>query len=427
MTVKVMRYEIVGWNGQPSEAKARWSATADKCREMANCIWQEWEAWHVQQGSHAKCLEYAEQLRAYRRKETKEKPKLEVVCMDPELSKHIYRVCADRFPSLHARIQVLLAQLVKKRMQGKDVEGRWNIWLAVLLNRQGRPNCTGDQPIPFDKANSSLAFRDDGTLALDIRVTRLPQDGKSAASIEDQVTLKAKGSARVIAQRIVKGEWKFCGSSIVYASGKRKWYALVCYDMGESEAGELNDKLHAVLTPGKESPWIVWHAGRYNWFGGRGRHVEAARRRLLTGRWSRQEGYRYAGSSNKGHGRERAMQGVAKLSRAWKDFTKTCNHQVTRDVIAWCQDRGIGRLVYLQPASDRKRTNRFLATAGKLDRTDSTAWDWAQVGTMLNYKCKEAGIHLEVRKCDASGRLREKQNKPKAAKKKVNKRKALAK
>lgn len=406
MAVKVMRYEIIGWNGQPAEAKARWSNIADKCREMANCIWQEWEAWHVQHGSHAKCLEYAEALRAFRRKEVKHKPKLDVQCMDSELAKHIYRVCADRFPSLHARVQVLLAQLVKKRMQGKDVEGRWNIWLAVLLNRQGRPNCTGDQPIPFDRANSSLSMVD-GNLRLDIRLTRVPQDGKMAASIEDHVTLKARGSGAAIAKRIVDGEWKFCGSSIVYQSSKRKWYALVCYDMGETAKGELCETRTAVLVPGRDSPWVIWYAGRYYWLGGRGRHVEAARRRLLTGRWSRQEGYRYAGSSNKGHGRHRAMKGVTKLSRAWKDFVKTCNHQVTRDAVAFCVERGIGRLVYLQPASDVKRRNRFLATAGKLDREDSTAWDWAQAGTMLAYKCNEVGVHMEVRKCDASGRKKE--------------------
>lgn len=408
MSVRVMRYEIVGWSGEPAETKKRWHDIADKCREYVNCVWQEWESWHVQQGSHAVAKQFADDLTAYRRKERDDKPKLELSYMSPELSKRLYRVGADRFPSLHARIQVLLLQLTKKRMAGKDVEGRWNIWMAVLLNRQGRPNCTGDQPIPFDTANCEIA-KEDNLYRLKIRLTRLPRENKVAVSIDDAVTLrvKPKTNGAAVISRIVDGSYKFCGSSIVYMASKRKWFALICYDQGETEKGELNDKLHAVLVPGKDSPWLLWHGGRYHWLGGRGRHVEAARRRLLTGRWSRQEGYCQAGSSNKGHGRKRAMQGVTKLSRAWKDFGKTYNHTVTHDAIRFCVDRGIARLVYLQPASERKRTTRFLAMTGKLDRNDSTSWDWAQVGTMLSYKGKDAGVHVEVRKCDASGGKKE--------------------
>lgn len=408
MAIRVMRYEIVGWNGQPTEAKKRWHKISDNCREMVNCMWQEWEAWHVEHGSHAIARQFADDLAAYRRKDRRDKPKLELQYMPSELGKHIYRVCADRFPSLHLRVQVLLAQLVKKRMTGKDVEGRWNVWMAVLLNRQGRPNCTGDQPIPFDKANCKIVEEDKCT-RLTIRLTRLPQQGKAALSVEDHVTLRVKPGTNgaAVIRRIIDGDYKFCGSSIVYASAKRKWYALICYNPGESQKGELNDKETAYLVPCRETPWMLWHRGRYHWLGGRGRHVEAARRRLLTGRWSRQEGYRYGGSSNKGHGRKRAIRGVMKLSRAWKDFTKTYNHQVTHDAIAFCVQRGIGRLVYLQPASESKRTNRFLATAGKLNRNDSTAWDWAQVGKMLAYKGMDVGVHVDIRKCTATGRFRE--------------------
>lgn len=413
MTVKTMRYEIVGWQGDPKDAKARWMELADECREIVNVIWQQWEVYHVGLGNDVKVQRFAEDLRAYRRGETKDKPKLGVHCWDSPFGKTVYRKLTERFPSVHLRVVVLLMDIVKKRMSGKDVEGKWAIWQAVLMNRQGRPNCVHDQPIPFDRA-SCKPFSEAGEKGtnywLEINLTRVPRPGKVATSICDRVQLKARGSGLAIMRRMVSGEYKFCGSKIVFDSSRRKWYALLSYNdhVEDVENPELTETatLHAL----RDSPWAFWIGGNWEWFGGCGSYIGATRRRLLTSRWSRQEQYRYAGSSNKGHGRERAMQGVEKLSRGWKDFVKTVNHQLTRAVVMRCIDRRVKRLIYLQPAGDKRET-RFLTVDGKVPgREDATGWDWAQVGSLLSYKCKELGIHLEIRKCDASGRFKQDEN-----------------
>jgi len=405
MTVKTHRYEIVGWQGDPKEARLRWRAIADQCREIVNVIWQQWEVWHVQQGNDVAVQEFAASLRAYRNKEIADKPKLEVKCMPPELNKLIRKKITERFPGVHSRVRELLLNITAQRMVGKDVEGKWNIWVAVLLNRQGRPNATHDQPIPFDRQNTKPLKRVGEKFTnyeLSINLTRLPGDKKNSPSIEDCVQLKSRGSGAVIMRRIVDGEYKFCGSSIVYHQGKRKWFALVAYnDHVENVENPLLDHTQkAVLHPTRQSPWALWVGSRWQWFGGRGQYVASARHRLLTQRWSRQESYRHAGSANKGHGMRRALRPIDKLSNAWKDFCKTANHTLTTQVVNYCVEQGIGHLVYLQPCGD-KRGTRFLAMTGKVEgREDSTGWDWSQVATMLAYKCKAVGIHLEVKKCD---------------------------
>ena len=411
MTVKTMRYEIVGWQGDPKEARLRWRTIADQCREIVNVIWQQWEVWHVAQGNDIKVQQFATELREYRQKERESRPKLEVQCMPAVLNKLIRKKITERFPGVHSRVRELLLNITAQRMTGKDVEGKWNIWVAVLLNRQGRPNSTHDQPIPFDRANTKPLSLVEGKYTnyqLKINLTRLPSDKKASPSIEDHVQLKARGSGAVIMRRIVGGEYKFCGSSIVYHQGKHKWFALVAYNdhVENVENSELDHTKKAVLHPTRKEPWALWIGSRWQWFGGRGNYVAAARHRLLTQRWSRQETYRHAGSANKGHGRLRALAPIDKLSNRWKDFCKTANHTLTSQVIDYCIDQKVGHLVYLQPCGD-KRDTRFLARAGKVEgRTDSTGWDWSQVATMLAYKCKEKGIHLEVRKCDGIPKIK---------------------
>ena len=430
MSIKTFRYEIVGFEGDPREIKARWITLADRCREIVNMIWQEWECWHVANGSHAKCLEFAKKLRAFRTEENDRKsgksqsqeelvkPKLDVNAFPDELGKSLYAKIAARYRDVPTRmVTTIQGSTRSKIITGKDVDGVWNVWLSILLNRQGRPNCTKDQPIPFDGKVSRTFTEIKGKFTnygLAVKISRDEHADKNLL-IEDRCQLKARGSGLAIMQRIVSGEYLFKNSSIVYMASKGKWFALICYDDQRGENTMCGASGTAILHPLQDSPWCLWWKGNWKWFGGRGQYIARQRHDLLTGRWSRQDGYRYAGSANKGHGRKRALQGVKRLSKCWKDFTKTCNHTLTTEVVDFCVQNKIARLVYLQPMGNKRET-RFLTTAGKVPgRIDSTGWDWAQVASLLEYKCNHFGVHFELNKCEANGKKID----PKKAKKKV--------
>lgn len=409
MAVRVLRFEIYRVEADDVKSvRQRWHGLADQCQRITNFIWRQWLVWHTQNNSPAKIRKYLDGLAKWREnKDAKgkpgEKPKLELQTVSNDLSNALYAGIAGEFKDVNARVQVLLLNSVKKKIkERKAAKGNLSGWMAILLDRESVPSSTRPQPIPFDAKNVKLVPPADSkdNWRLRLRIDRLDQGDKMATSNEDVVQLltKRRGIAghEKILQRIALGEHKFCGSSLYFDRQKRKWFALVCYDK-QGEVEQMNPEKAAVLRPGLKRPWMLRY-GRTFWRGGHGRHVAAVRHQLLTQRWGRQDGYRFAGSANKGHGRERALQPIFRLSKRWKDFVKTCNHQLTANIVRECVEQGIGTLYYFQP-TEAKRDTRFLATAGKVaSRHDSTGWDWHQVASMLAYKSKEAGIHLVVHK-----------------------------
>ena len=406
-TVKVLKLEVYRIDGDHKAARKRWHGLADTVQRITNCIWETWLVWHVQNKTAAKQRAFLDKFSEWKKEKKGPKPKGDTQAVPPELSKLIYRTLADEFRDLNLRPLVLIQNAVLNKIKTRKASnGNLPGWVAILLHNESIPSSTHPQPIPFDKANAEILppAIDGERFKLKLRIDRFDRPGKkTGGSNEDCIELLT--NRRGIRQhaetlrKIVVGDYDFCGSSLQWHKAERKWYALICYRMpvGEREALDKNET--AVLHPGRKDPWMIWHGDNWRYLGGRGDYVGTARRRLLTSRWARQENYRHAGSSTKGHGRGRALLAIEHLTQGWKNFVKTCNHNITSAAVKHCVRDGIGRLVYLQPAGD-KRDSRFLSNAGKVPgRRDASSWDWHQVASMLAYKCKEAGIELEIRKC----------------------------
>jgi hypothetical protein len=267
-------------------------------------------------------------------------------------------------------------------------------------------------PIPFDKANSTIEPPDpadeNGSWKLRLRVDRIDQPGKkTATSTLDVVNLWSKGRKAAgqvaILKKIAAGEYEFCGSNMIYSESKRKWFAAICYRSPRPTPAKVDTEKVAFLRPVatsaiKPHPWKLRVPKSNRWPGGLGEYIGAVRRKIALERISRQRGYKNAGSANKGHGRNRALQPTWHLQQRWKDFVKTCNYQVAKDVVRQCVERSIGTLVYFQPGG-KVRDSRFLTNAGKRDEVrESTGWDWYQIGKRLELLCEEAGIVFNWRK-----------------------------
>jgi hypothetical protein len=205
-----------------------------------------------------------------------------------------------------------------------------------------------------------------------------------------------------IIERITSGEYAFKGSKIAWHSSERAWYVKLGYQLPKAEPIAADPDRVAYLVPGRDRPWYLWDGGWPKYIGGTGRHVAHVRRQLLTQRWSRQASYRVASSAGKGHGRKRAYESKTEaLRHRWLDFVKTANEAMVVDVLAYCRQRGIGRVVYFQPVA-AKREKRFLAMAGKVPgKRDATLWDFFQAGKILRDKCTEVGVQVQVRQYGA--------------------------
>lgn len=407
MSVRVIKLEVYKIHGDYKAVRDKWHSLAETVQQITNCIWETWLVWHVQNRSAEQQRDFLDRFAAWKKTKEGDKPKSEVTAIPKKLDKLIYDTLAKEFPGINTTARELIRNAVCQKIKTrKAATGNLPGWTAIILRNESVPSSTRSQPIPFSKRNAVIVPPQEkgGRFALKLRVDRFDKPGKKAGgSHEDHVELLT--NRRGVFQhadklrRIASGELEFCGSSLQWDRKKSKWFALICYKAPEVEAKGIDVNATATLCPGRGDPWALFFDYGMQWLGGRGIYVAATRQRLLTSRWSRQENYRHAGSSTKGHGRNRALHAVEKLSQGWKNFTKTLNHRITSEVVKRCESRGVGRLIYLQP-TDSKRDTRFLSCAGKIEgRHDATGWDWHQVAALLAYKCEKARILLEVRKC----------------------------
>jgi transposase len=283
--------------------------------------------------------------------------------------------------------------------------------MAILLCREGRPSTTRPSPIPFDSRCSILRapVEKNGRFRLLLRTDRYEGrtksgDSKSESHIDEiELLTNRRGIKGHEARlwRVMDGKDKLKGSALYFDKKNRKWFALLAIEQAENET-EGNRDGYAILSPGRDVPFVLWAGGRtFNL--GNADHVADVRRAVIGERRSRQSHYRHGQRCSKGHGRKRAIQSWDhRLMRRWRDFQTTYNHDITKSVLHICADQGIAKLIYLQP-SGHKSDTRCLSNLGKW-RREPEGWSWFQIATFLNYKSEGSGIQIEVRKCDASGK-----------------------
>ncbi len=427
--VRITSFEVSKVEGDWGVVTGRWHGLADEVKGVFNCFWQTWELRHVANGSRQKLQAWLDarqaasdavkvpvhligkkkgqpDLNKYNTLKTKAVNKVGPCPVDPmpkELAAEINQAVKAAFPKMNSRCRTLvLNTLTKDLKKHKASKGRLPGHSAILLYHQSRPGARNSMPIPFDTQNAKFIppKKLGGNYQLSLRLNR---EGDRVRSKPDILHLQCKGrkvsSQVAILKRIVGGEYKFCGSQLIYSSAKRKWFAQISYQMPVEVKPGLDPDVTAVLYARKDWPWtLITPMGR-KMPSGRGRFIAGFRAGLLKQRWNRRAKYKIAGHSSKGHGRERAGAGVQwKLQQLWNNFTKSLNHHTTTEVVDWCVSHGIGKLIYVQPEGDFAES-RFLHNTGKIANSpDSTGWTWFQLGTFLKYKCQEKGIELVIKK-----------------------------
>ena len=434
--IRTEKLEVAQIKGDHKAIRQLWYAQSTDCQRAKNAIWRTWEHWHFVNDSPAKIRVYLDALKVYRDKQNEhkkqvaawektksgpkpkkpkiKKPKLDFSAVPPQLQKEMTSAVAAVAPNLHSRVVTLLTNTVVQTIKSrKAAKGNLSGWMAILLDHEGRPASIHPQPIPFDVQNSTLIAPTEkgGKYGMSLRTYRYALPGKSRCKSEEHtftiLTHRRKTrSQQLILSRICDGTYKFCGSNLLYQKGK--WFIALAYEMDVKEPA-VGDAV-AVLRPGRYNThpvrkgrprlWVLQIGNRKIRIGGTGSHVGGMRDHVVGKRLAYQEHYRHASSARKGHGRKRALKGMRQwhFRQAWTGFVKRANQNMTTRVRKLCQEHGVGKVVYLQPVGEKK-DSRFLSRAGKIeDREDSTGWDWHQVAALLNYKLKDCGIELEVRK-----------------------------
>ena len=404
--ISVLKFKVVG---AEKVDRDRWKHLANQIKRVTNSIRRIWLLEHTRLGNDFAVRQYMQSVLDWHKADPAsrgDKPKCGVKCITPAIQAAIYSYVTGAFIDVNMRPVSLAMNLTAARLKSDPgSKSAFPRWMLILADDGEYPSSSSPQPIPFDDQNCEIIvpIKDGDDFHVKLRIDRIGRPGKKpATSTADHIKIQTKGkncaSQTAHLWKIAEGEYALCGSNLVFRESTGEWFVHICYRSPMPEKAQVDPDKTAILRPGKKRPWTFRAAGdRSLYVGGRsGRHVHHVRRQLLTQRWSRQEAYRHAGSARKGHGRKRAMGKVFLLQNRWKDFVKTVNQQVAKEVIDRCVSSQSGRLVYRQPADG---SDRFLHTAGKVPgRTDGTGWDWAQVKAMLETKCKEAGIELVVKK-----------------------------
>lgn len=369
----------------------------EQMREATNFVWRQWEAWHTERDSQTALKACLERDRQWRETKQGKRPKWDVQPWPKEFANDLYHKCTRRFPGINSRALVLLLNRLRGNIttkQSSAANTKW--WIAILLDKDGRGVARHAQPLLFDSANAKVRPSDEKwRVWLDLRLDRIARQGKRGTSTPIRAALKTGGKRAAYALpalQMAAGTRKLGGAQIIYDARKRKWFAALAYEPGVKEQPKLSPKKTAVLRPGFLYCWWLRIDGRSWWLGGRGHHVAHKRKSLLLQRLSRQHSYTFA-PPRKGHGKDRALGPVFKLTLAWRNFTRACNDELTTEVVRRAAEAGCGRIVLVGGHSER-----VLSAAGKLpDHDDATGWPWHQVEQLLEQKANRLGIQVAKR------------------------------
>jgi len=332
-----------------------------------------------------------------------DRPKCPVLPYPKACSNAIYHEVSGAIPLLNKRVVVLALNRMFSNLKTHQVAfrpGQWNQWTGfrewhVMLAGYGLfSQCHKPQPIPIDRDNCTLIPPDaeESRWRALIRVDRVPTTTKAGKEVFRStpwvVTLKTGGrhdaKIRNMLEKCHSGEWKFCGSNLVWRNGM--FDVEVSYKQEKLEPIKADPNKVAVLVPGRKRGWRLRINGRSWWLGGKGsdRLVGLFRRQTAERKATFHASYRHGGTARQGHGRQTAMRGFYSKKNILARYQQQYNGRIVREVIQQMERHGVGTLVFRSPSGSVEKT-RLLCTAGAGRKGGS--WPWHQVDTRLKAVC----------------------------------------
>ena len=431
MAIRVLSVEIKQIDGSKeadAAARTRLKELCEMVQQATNYAWAEWFSWHHLNGSLELIRKFQADWIAYKQaEETKgksERPKLELKSISSELSIKMYHGVAERWPELHTKVVTLMLNKLSSLMSGgkKSAKGAFPGWHSVILFRESIPSSIHPLPLPFESpkagaksknGNAKLMLpesnKESHRLILSLAREEVPGK-KIKPSVKFDCAIWDLGrnmvSRRVTLSKIASGEYQLKGSQLCFKRGKL--FAQLAYEI--PDATKIDLKGTAIVSPGRKHPVLfkLPEKSGSHWLCGDGRVVGEVRRRLMNQRLSRKWSYRQNPTSNsKGHGRDRGIEKVTKLSRRWRDFVSTLNKNIAAALVKQCLRHEVGVVILGRP----KKDSRFLSNVGNDSRYDVTSWDWYGLEKRIQDKCNEFGITVIVRPEKTEGGSKARSNK----------------
>lgn len=271
----------------------------------------------------------------------------------------IYRDLRKRFPEMLSYFARDVADVCYKEFQADLKNGLLKGEKSLRTYRNGI--------IPINKQ--------------DIKITQIETDTlfKWIQGIEFAMVFgRDRSDNKAIIQRILSGVYKASGSKIIKDFKTRKWFLLLCVDIGEKDNSLLDDVAVGVDLGVAIPAVCALNQGYARAF--IGNSVLLKRFKMQQKLRSRQKDYM---PSNSKHGRQKVDKAIYAMGDKEKRFVHSFNHKITREIIKFALKHRASKIL-TEDLSGYNGSDTILRN-----------WSYHQLQSMLEYKAKMEGIALE--------------------------------
>lgn len=187
-----------------------------------------------------------------------------------------------------------------------------------------------------------------------------------------------KSGNKETVNRIIAGEYKMCDSKIIKDRRKKKWFMLLCVDIGEKNNSLLKDVCVGVDLGIAVPAVCAINKGWARAFIGDNNLLK--RFKMQRKHKSRQKNYIPA---NGKHGRQKVDKAIYKAGDKERRFVHSFNHKITREIIKFALKHRAS-IIYTEDLGGYNGNDTILRN-----------WSYYELQAMLEYKAKLEGITLK--------------------------------
>lgn len=194
-----------------------------------------------------------------------------------------------------------------------------------------------------------------------------------------------KSNNRIFVEKWMTGEYKFCGSSLQYNSNKNKWFLLASFKVPRKKYSSVKDRRMGVDIGINSAAFCGLPHLMVGQSIGDGKELIRVKQRLYYKKRELQKALKLAKG---GRGRKRKLAALHKHEAKERNFTRTTNHKIAKEVVVFAVKHNV-EIIVLEDLSGINKENVYL----------QRWWSYFELQTLIEQKASQYE-GLEVIKVD---------------------------
>lgn len=287
-----------------------------------------------------------------------------------------YRITSN-FPHISSEIRTAFNQTIYKTIQ--------NNFYDILMGKMSIPSFRKTNiNIPFSASKDELGrtnaiYLEDNKYYFNLPLTI--EERKIHKEIKFSLFFgRDRSNNRIIVERLISGEYTLCDSSIQVKDNE--FSILLTYKQPDEVITESMDNIMGIdLGINRPVSFYISNLKHQPQQINIGLKIQHERMKFYKQRRSLQETLKF---SSGGHGRNRKLSALNKLSEKESNWSKLINHRISREIINICKDNNVGVIKMEDLTGITTNSKDYFLKS----------WSYYQLQTDIEYKAKEQGISI---------------------------------